>query len=259
MRKKQTMLSSIIGILLVLLCVLPFCVVLVNSFYRQGDGISLQAYYEVFLASPQYLLRFWKSLGICLCIAAGQILVSTLAGFGFAKYRFPGKNLIFVLLMVLMVLPLQVTLVPNYIMLNQMKLLGTYWALIYPSIFLPLGTLIMSQSFRTISNDILDVARLDGCNLIRILAQIAIPMNKGSIVCVALLSFLDAWNMVEQPIAYLKEFAQYPISVALVYVSTGDSMRQFVCCLLVALPPVFLFSCFNKEMVEGIIFGEEKG
>lgn len=256
--KKKSVVASVFALILVVFCLAPFGVVLVNSFYQAAGGISLQAYYEVFLGSPRFLIRFWKSLGICLCIAAGQICVSVLAGYGFAKYKFPGKNIMFFFLMILMVLPLQVTLVPNYIMLDRLSLLGTDSALIYPGIFIPLGTFIMTQSFKTIPNDIIDVAKLDGCGTLRILLQMAIPMNRGSMVCVGLLSFLDGWNIVEQPIAYLKDFDKYPISVALAYVSTSNPIRQFVCCILVILPPLFLFSCFNKEMVEGIVFGEEK-
>ena len=105
---------------------------------------------------------------------------------------------------------------------------------------------------------LLESAKLDGCGLARILVQVAVPVAKGGIVCAGLLAFLDAWNMVEQPIAYLKNFEQYPISVALAYVSTTEQARQFVCCILVLLPPLFLFSCFHREMVEGIVFGEEK-
>lgn len=112
--------------------------------------------------------------------------------------------------------------------------------------------------FRAVPDEVIDVAKLDGCSLARILAQIAVPVAKGGIVCAGLLAFLDAWNMVEQPIAYLKDFEQYPISVALAYVSATEQARQFVCCILVLLPPLFLFSCFHKEMVEGIVFGEEK-
>ena len=90
------------------------------------------------------------------------------------------------------------------------------------------------------------------------LLHVIIPMTKGSFICVGILSFLDAWNMVEQPIAYLKDFEKYPISVALAYVSNANPIVQFVCCILVMIPPLFLFMCFNKELVQGIIFSEER-
>lgn len=257
-QKKRNVFATALVLILAILCLAPFGVVLVSSFYQHERGVSLQAYYDVFLGSPRYLVRFWRSLGICLCIAAGQVLVSVLAGYGFSKCSFAGKNVMFFFLMILMVLPLQVTLVPNYIMLGKLQMLGTDSALIFPCMFVPLGTFIMTQSFKAVPNEIIDAAILDGCGISRILSKVAVPMSKGGLVCVGLLSFLDGWNMVEQPSAYLKDFTKYPISVALAYVSPNDSARQFVCCILVMLPPLFLFSCFNKEMVEGIVFGEEK-
>lgn len=160
--------------------------------------------------------------------------------------------------MILMTLPVQVTLVPDFIMLNNLKQLDTYAALILPSIFIPLGTFILTQSFKSISESVLDAAMLDGCGVMRILLLIAIPMNKSGLVCVLLLSFMDVWNMVEQPIAYLKEFEQCPISVALAYTPPTNAVVQLVCCILVVLPALFLFTFFNKELVEGIVLAEVK-
>ena len=87
------------------------------------------------------------------------------------------------------------------------------------------------------------------------LIRVGVPNVRGSLVCVGILSFLDSWNMVEQPIAYLKDSEKYPLSVALAYVSAGEPKQQFVSCIL---PPLILFTLFNKDLVEGITFGEEK-
>lgn len=250
-------LRAVFSWVLVAMCIAPFAYVFGRSFITR-QGVTFQYYYDVFLGQSQYLIRFWKSLGIALAVAAGQLFVSVLAGYGFAKCTFPGRDGIFFALMILMVLPVQVTLVPNYIMLNNLHLLDTYRALIYPSIFLPLGTFILRQSFKSIPDSILDAAMLDGCGIPKILTRIAVPMNKSGLVCVVLLSFLDAWNMVEQPIAYLKDFGRYPISVALAYVPPTDPTIQLVCCILVVLPCLFLFTYFNKELVEGIVLAEVK-
>lgn len=255
---KKRIFSTITSLVLILVCVAPFLYVLVSSLLSAAGSLTLDNYYEVFLAQSQYLLRFWKSLAITMCIALGQLIVSTMAGYGFAKCDFPGKNAIFFLLMILMIMPLQVTLVPNYIMLDEMGLLDTYYALILPMIFVPLGTFIMTQSFKAIPNDIIDAALLDGCGTFDILCRIAVPMNKSGLVCVTLLSFLDGWNMVEQPIVFLKDFMDYPISVALATSSPSDSAVKLVCCILVVLPPLFLFAYFNRELVEGIVIGKEK-
>lgn len=250
--------SRIIPIILVLFCVLPYLYILSRSFLSADGSVTLDYYYDVFLSETQYLHRFWKSLMLATVIAVCQVIVSVLAGFGFAKCKFPGRNVIFFSLMILMIMPLQVTLVPNYLMLEKMELLDTYYALALPAIFVPLGTFIMTQSFKSVSNDVIDAARLDGCGTLEVIYLIATPMNKSGLVCTMLLSFLDGWNMVEQPIVYLKDFAKYPISVGLVSLPPDDPAVQLVCCILVALPPLFLFAYYNQELVEGIAIGGEK-
>ncbi|MBQ8280197.1 MAG: carbohydrate ABC transporter permease [Roseburia sp.] len=256
--RKNHKTTFVMSLILTAICVIPFVYVMSLSLRDTEGGLTLKYYYEVFLAQAQYLLRFWKSLAISLCIAAGQVVVSVLAGFGFAKCKFPGKDIMFFALLILMIIPLQVTLVPNYIILDEMEMLNTYYALILPAIFVPLGTFIMTQSFKSVPDEVIEAARLDGCTTIGVILRIVTPMNKSGLVCTMLLSFLDGWNLVEQPLVYLKEFADYPISVALASSPPGDSAIQLACCLLVTLPPLFLFSYFNKELVEGIAIGGEK-
>lgn len=250
--------SSTAAVILTVLSVAPFAYVFAKSLISNQGGFTLAYYYQVFLAQEQYLLRFWKSLGLCLCITAGQVTVSTLAGYGFAKCSFPGKRILFFLLMVLMIMPLQVTLVPNFIILDGLKLLNTYYALALPMIFVPLGTFIMTQSFRSVPDEVIEAARLDGCGTMGIICRISAPMNRAGMVCTLLLSFLDGWNMVEQPMVYLENFGRYPISVALASVPPEDPTVQLVCCILTVLPPLFLFTYFNRELVEGIALGGEK-
>lgn len=256
-RSASSALTGAFALVLVLVSLGPFCYVVYCSFFSEGK-FSFQPYYQVFWGQSQYLIRFWKSLLISLCAAAGHLTVSVLAGFGFARYHFPGRNIIFFLLTILMTLPIQVTLVPNYITLSRLGLLDTYAALILPQIFLPLGTFILRQSFLSIPDSVIDAAMLDGCGTFQVLRRIAMPMNLSGMVCAFLLSFLDAWNMVEQPIAYLKDMNRYPISVALVYVSPTDTAVQLACCILVAMPCLFLFLFFNRELVEGITLAEVK-
>lgn len=256
--KKKNLFTGAISLVLVFLCLAPFSYILFRGILDDDGTLTVAYYYKVFLASPRYWYRYWKSLALSLIIAFGQLLASTLAGYGFAKHRFPGKNAMFFMLMALMIMPLQVTLVPNYIVLDKMGLLNTYYALALPMIFVPLGTFIMTQSFKAVPNEIIDAAKLDGCGTLGCLWRIAIPMNKSGLVCTLLLSFLDGWNMVEQPIVYLKRFADYPLSVALASVSPADPTVQLVCCVLVMVPPLFLFAYFNQELVEGITLGREK-
>ncbi len=256
--KRRTVRSFAVSLLLTAVCLVPFLYILGKSFLT-GDGTpTLANYYQIYLGQGQYLLRFWKSLALALPIAALQTVVSVLAGFGFAKCRFPLRRTLFFLLMVLMILPLQVTLVPNYMVLKEMGLLNTCYALVLPAIFVPLGTFIMTQSFQAIPGEVLEAARLDGCTTLGIILRVAVPINKSGLVCTALLSFLDGWNMVEQPVVYLESFSQYPFAVALASVPPREQTLLLAACVLVVLPPILLFAYYNRELVEGICIGGEK-
>ena len=249
-------LSYLVGVLVAAVSLLPFCFLFLRSFW--DGGVTLQPYYDVFLSTSRYLDSFWRSLGLTCTVAAGQLAVSVPAGFCFAKRSFPGKRILAFLLVALLVLPVQVTLVPNYLMLKNLGLLNTYAALILPALFAPFGTFLLGQSFRSIPNALLDAARLDGCGTIGLLWRIVMPMRKGTMACVAILAFLDAWNMVEQPLAYLRSFQEYPLSVGLAYAAPQGVAVQMVCCLLAALPPLFLFAFFSQDLVDGIVLGEVK-
>ena len=258
MKKRQNIGLSALSIFLCALCVVPFLYVLFNSLRGVQGEFTLRYYYEVFVGQSQYLLRFWKSVGLSLVIALGQVAVSSLAGFAFAKYHFPGKHILFFGLMILMILPIQVTLMPNFIVLQKFGISDTYAALALPAIILPLGTFILTQSFRSISASVVEAAKIDGCNLLTLLWKVILPMGRNALICVFLLSFLDAWNMVEQPMTYLKEFLDYPIAVALASVPPGDPTVLLTACVLVTLPPLGLFAFFNQELTEGIALGGEK-
>lgn len=243
---------------LLLLAILgPFFQVLQGALFPQGTDFSLEAVYKVFLATPEYLLVFWRTIALCALMVGGQVVLSVLAGLGFAKYDFPGKKLWFFLLLVVMVLPLQVTLVPNFRILGTLNLLDTQWALVLPALFAPLGTFLMTQSFRAVPDEILEAAQLDGASTFTILWRILVPCGKNGLACVIVLTFLEAWNMVEQPMAYLKDSAQYPLSVSLATTGARDQVVQLACCLLALLPPLLLFLGLHKELVQGIALQED--
>ena len=256
--KKNRKTLYIFIVLLLSFCVIPFLYILLKSFWTPDGTFTLDYFFSVFLAQSQLLLRFWKSLGLSLCIALGQLAVSVFAGYAFSKGKFPGRKWLFFALIIGMIMPLQVTLVPNYLMLGDMGLLDSYYALLLPMVFVPLGTFIMTQSFKAVPNEIIEAARLDGSSSMGTLLKIMTPMSKSGLVCTAILSFLDGWNMVEQPMVYIEEFIDLPIAVALASVPPEDPTVQLVCCMLVIIPPLALFCYFNRELVEGIVIGKEK-
>ena len=219
---------------------------------------TLDGYREILISRPHYLMKFWSSLFLGGSILAGQMVVAVLGGYAFARFRFPGRNVIFFMIVLLMMLPLQVTLVPNYMVLERMGLLGNYAAVILPGIFSAFGVFLMRQVMTGLPAEIFEAARLDGAGAWRALWRVALPNCKAGLAALAILSFADSWNMVEQPIVFLKDAYKYPMSVFLTQVNALHPEVGFACGLLSVLPALLLFLHFKDEMILGIEYSAVK-
>lgn len=214
---------------------------------------SMQGYIDTFLLTPNYLVKFWNSLGLTGAIVAGQVVVSCLSGYGFAKFHFPLRNVLFWLLIILMLMPVQVTLVTQYIVLDWLHLLGSYLAVILPGMFAPFGVFLMSQVYSSIPNDMLDAAKIDGASQCTILFRIVIPYSKAGFSSLIILSFIDNWNMVEQPLVFLQDQSKYPLSIFLSRINAESLGTAFVCGVLAMIPVVILFLFLKEAMIEGLV------
>ncbi len=222
------------------------------------DKFSLNAYYQMLFRRPDYLIKFWNSLSLTTFIVIGQVVISCLAGYSFAKFKFPCRDGIFFTLIILMMMPYQVTLVSNYIVLDKMGLIGSYLAIILPAIFSPFGVFLMRQVIATMPDEIIEAAKIDGANQFQLLFKIVVPRNKGGIVALIILSFIDNWNMVEQPLVFLDNKYKYPLSIFLSQINQSEPALAFACGVLAMVPVVLLFTFFEKELIEGIGFSNLK-
>lgn len=258
MRKRTSIINLIILSLLSMIALGPMLYTFANAFSGSTSyGLfpiewSLQGWKEVLWNRPHYLAKFWNSMGLAAAIVLGQVLISCLAGYGFSKFRFRGKEALFFLVILLMMMPYQVTLVSNYLMLDKLDLVGSKWSLILPGVFSPFGVFLLRQVFDTCPNELLEAARLDGAGNLRILFHILVPRCRAGVISLGILSFIDAWNMVEQPIVYLKSGYDYPLSVFLTRMD-GQNLGIFCTCgVLAALPVVLLFLYYDRELTEGV-------
>ena len=258
MKKRISIAKLIILSLLSLIALGPMLYTFVNAFSGSTSyGLfpiewSLQGWKEVFWNRPHYLAKFWNSMGLASAIVLGQVLISCLAGYGFSKFRFQGKEALFFLVILLMMMPYQVTLVSNYLMLDKLNLVGSKWSLILPGVFSPFGVFLLRQVFDTCPNELLEAARLDGAGNLRILFHILVPRCRAGVISLGILSFIDAWNMVEQPIVYLKSGYDYPLSVFLTRMDGQNLGVLCTCGVLAALPVVLLFLYYDRELTEGV-------
>ncbi len=234
-----------------LFVLVPLAYTLVNSFASGAayglwpETWSLNGWYEVFIRRPHYLVKFWNSLLLSAAIVLGQTLISCLAGYGFSKFRFPGKEAVFFLVIILMMMPYQVTLVSNFIVIDALGLMGTWAALISVGHWRP------GVSSWHLDAEILDAARIDGAGELRVLFQILVPRSRSGVVSLVILTFIDAWNMVEQPIVYLDDPYDYP-PIFLSQMSGQDVGVLCTCGILAAIPVLLLFFYYDEDLADGI-------
>lgn len=216
-------------------------------FHLIPDNFSPEQYYQVFLRRPQFLNLFWNSLLITVPIVAIQSLVSFFAAFAFTKLKFPLRDTLFFLFIILLILPSWVTMVPNYMMIQRLGLLDTIWALILPSSFTAFGVCLLRQYMRYVPDETIEAAQLDGASAFRILFRIVLPQIKGGVAALMILTFIDNWNMVEQVIIYISDENKYPLSVALSSYASTDPGIIFACGVIFMIPPLLLYLYHSKE------------
>lgn len=221
------------------------------------QNFSLGQYYQAFFKQPVFLRMFWNSMLYTVPTIIGQVFVSIFAAYAFAKTNFPGRDPLFFVCMILLLLPLQVTIVPNYIILNKLNLLNTRMALIAPGIFSAFGVCLLRQSMKFIPDDTLESARIDGAGELKILFKIVLPQVKGGLAALVLLSFIENWNMVEQPLVYLKDQTKYPLSLYLATINENKLGISFACGVIFMVPVALLYAYLYRGFINSM-FQEEQ-
>lgn len=268
MKRKLIITSKYILLsLIALLFLMPVIYMLANSFMQSGEIVkayttsadhyatfhltpykfSLEQYYQAFLRRPKFLQMFWNSLLITIPIVAVQTIVSVFAAFAFTKLKFPLRDTMFFVFIILLILPSWVTLVPNYIIIQRLGLLDTVWSLILPSAFTAFGVCLLRQYIRYVPDETIEAAKIDGAGTFKILFKIVIPQIKGGIAALMILTFIDSWNMVEQVIIYITDREKYPLSVALSEFSDSDPGIIFACGVIFMIPPLLLYLYHSRE------------
>lgn len=214
---------------------------------------SLEQYYQVFFRRPEYLLKFWNAVIITFPTVFGQVVVSSLAAFAFAKLKFPFRDKLFFIYIALLIMPLQVTLVPNYIVLENLNLLNNFLAIILPGTFSAFGICLLRQSVKYIPDASIEAALIDGASHFRIFTKVILPQIKGGLITLTLLCFIDNWNVVEQPLIYFDNESMYPLSIALSSISNSDYGIVFACGVMFMIPALIIYFYGQKDIDSSFI------
>ena len=218
------------------------------------DRVSFVQYETVLIKSPEYLLKFWNSVILVVPIVVFQVLVASFAAYGFARYRGRLRELIFFSYIILMLMPYQVTQVPNYLVSEWLGILNTRWAIILTGVFSPLAVFILTKYMRRIPVSYVEAAKLDGASEWQIFTKLFMPLSTGVLYSVAILVFIDYWNMVEQPIVLLKNSELHPLSVFLSKINSGEAGIAFAVATIYMVPTLLMFLHGEEYLVEGITY-----
>ncbi|MFE9768275.1 carbohydrate ABC transporter permease [Streptomyces sp. NPDC005808] len=192
-------------------------------------------------------------------VAAGAIC--TMAGYGFAKFRFRGSGALFGLLMLGLVIPTQITLIPLFKMMVDLEWLGTYQAVIMPNLALPFGIFLMRQSMAALPDELIDSARMDGCGEFRLFLKVVLPPMKPALAALAIFLFLFQWNDFIWPLVVLRDAGEFTIPVALASLQ-GLDQTDYGALLtgtaLAAIPMALVFLALQRHFVSGLLAGAVK-
>src|SRR5512147_2627589 len=270
-RQNQKFLLDILSYTLLLLggvlMIGPFLWMVATSFKLPADQFTrtlipptftLQNFRELFSVDLDFPLLFWNSGYISLLITVGQLLTCAMAAFVFAVVKFKGRDLLFTLLLLTLMIPSQVTLIPNFIIFKLLGLVGTSVPLWLPAFWGgAFGTFLLRQYFLTIPRDLVDAARVDGASLPEIFLKIYLPLAKPALAALAIFTFQGAWNDLLHPLVYMPSVPNTTLTVGLAFFQTqmihgGKFTVLMAGALISILPLLIVFFLAQKQFIEGI-------
>ena len=262
----------VVSILLAVVAMIPFLWMISTSLKSRGalmsipiewipDEPTLNAYGEVFSRFP-----FMKTIGNSLFISVSYTLITlasaSMAAFAFAKVRFRGSEGILKIYLAMMMIPTQVTMIPLFVIMNNLGLIDSYASVILPSIFKPFAVFMLVQQMRSIPNDYLDAARVDGAGIFSVYARIALPMCAPTLATLAVTTFMESWNDYLWPLLMLTDRNKMTLPIALSTLNGQYNTEYNVLMagsLISMIPIIIIYLCAQKQFKNGLMAGGIKG
>lgn len=190
---------------------------------------------------------------IVMWILTGQLFIAVPAAWAFAVYPFRFRKFLFTMYIVLMLMPFQVTMLSSYLVLNRLSLLNTHGAVILPAVFSTFPVFLIYRGFCDLPKGLMEAARIDGAGEWTIFARLGLPLASGGILSAAVLGYLEYWNLIEQPLAFLEDQSLWPLSLYLPEISLEQAGYSFVASVITLIPAVFVFLSGREYLEQGIV------
>ena len=244
----------------------PFVWMILGSFKSQGELLrspptwlpekpTLDNYRQLF-DKASFLRYFFNSTVVAIAVTAGNLIFCSMVGYALAKLTFPGKKLVFTLVMGTLLIPGMVTFVPLFVLVANLGMVDSYPGLILPFLVGPFGVFLMRQFILGLPDELLDAARVDGASELRIFRQIILPLCGPGLATLGILTFLGSWNNFLWPLVVAQTQEHYTLPVALALFSTGQNVTNYGLLLagatVTVVPIVIVFLIFQRRFIEGI-------
>lgn len=216
------------------------------------NSVSLKQYINLLFEQPTYLYLFWNSVKIVIPVVIGETIISVMAAYAFEYSTIKLKEILFLIYIVIMILPIQITLVPNYIVADFFNLENSYLSIILPGIFNPFGVFLIRQFLKSVPIEYIEAAKIDGANHVQIIRYIIIYIVKPAISALIILTFVEYWNVIDQAIIFIKEEYREPLSILLSKLADGNMEIIFAASCFYMLPAILIFLNGQEDMIKGI-------
>ena len=282
-RRRRHLLTRFLLVLLALVILLPVIVTVLYSFFSPEEirafmdtrgsfsdtawmdarlsprMFSLSQYWKILIVDTSVLRMFTMSVFYTVMILLGQAVFVPMLAYALSRFQFKGRNIVFMAILLLMLLPYQVTMVPNVLTLRRMGLMNTVWAVILPLWFAPFYVFLLRQFMASLPNELFEAAQVDGAGTIRCYFHVALPVCRPAIGAALALSFADCWNLVEQPMTYLSQRTELqPLSVMFNQLVSESTGVEFAGAVIYMLPALFVYLYFLEDILSGIQLTELK-
>ncbi len=254
-----------------LLTILPLVWMVLASLMPTGEAsaepppffpshVTFEHYRELFVRLNLGRVLFNSAL-LATSVTALSVLLNAMAGYAFAKLRFPGRGKIFGFLLGALVLPSQVAILPLFLLMRQLGLISSYWGVILPGMATIFGIFLVRQYALSIPDELLDAARIDGASEVRIFVEIILPLCRPILLTLAIFTFLGTWNDFFWPLVVLTDDSKYTLPVALANLfgeHVQDTELMMAGSVLTVMPVLVLFLALQRHYVQGLLMGSVK-
>lgn len=255
-KKAENIILSAVLILLGAAVLSPVFFMFAKSVTSAGK-LTPDFYKALFTDGGVYFFMFLRSMTAAAAVTLGQTFTAVAVGFLFGRFRFRGRIVLLLAYTVVLFLPYSATMLPNYMIIREMNLLNTQWSIILPAVFSPLGVIVMTIFAASVPDETIDAALLETKKLSEILGYVIIPQVMPGIALTMVITFTEAWNMVEQPQAMMENRLLHPLSVSLNSIFSGGS-GNFAASFLYIIPPILLLWSCRDSLRDGILKNSDK-